>query len=149
MPCTELVTQSTDLEPLRKNSVISASEISASGPSREQEERDGSQCVEVITLGDEPCHDMERRVSMTLPSEDRFRLLTRLVWEMRAVPASTVLVFPYYAEPVLFVPCRDGHSEPVLAVVRDGCWGLVWRGRALEGATLHRVARLIAAEAAA
>ncbi|MCP2341221.1 hypothetical protein [Actinomadura rupiterrae] len=86
---------------------------------------------------------------MTSPSEGRFRVLAGLAWEMRAVPASTLLVFPYYAEPVLFVPCRDGHNEPVLAVVRDGRWRLVWRAHVLDDAPLMHAARLIAAEAAA
>ncbi|WP_026410879.1 hypothetical protein [Actinomadura oligospora] len=86
---------------------------------------------------------------MTTPSEDRFRLLVRLVWELRAVPVSTMLIFPHYAEPVVFVPCRDGRNEPVLAVFRDGCWRLVWRGRLLNEPHLARAAHRIATEAAA
>jgi hypothetical protein len=86
---------------------------------------------------------------MRTPSEDRFRLLVRLAWELRAIPASTTLVFPYYAEPVLFVPCRVGRSEPVLAVTRDGCWRLVWRGRMLTESHLAQAARRIATEASA
>ncbi|GAA1586031.1 hypothetical protein GCM10009678_80770 [Actinomadura kijaniata] len=83
------------------------------------------------------------------PSEARFALFVRLMWEMRAVPATTVMVFPHNAEPVLFVPCRAGHREPVLAVRRRGCWRLVWRGVELEADRLELVARRIATEAAA
>ncbi|MEW2358645.1 MULTISPECIES: hypothetical protein [Thermomonosporaceae] len=79
----------------------------------------------------------------------RYGLLVRLAWELRAVLASAVLVFPYYAEAVLYVPCRDGRREAVLAVQRDGRWLLVWRGGELEADRLDVVARRIAAEARA
>jgi hypothetical protein len=68
---------------------------------------------------------------------------------LRSVPATSVLVLPYHAEPVLYVPCRDGVREPVPAVRRDRRWLVVWRGRELETERLERVARRIAMEAAA
>ncbi len=83
------------------------------------------------------------------PSEARYALLVRLAWELRAIPASTLLVFPYHAEPVLYVPCRDGHHEPILAVCLSGRWRLVWRGTELAAERLHDAARRIAMEAAA
>ncbi|WP_067824527.1 hypothetical protein [Actinomadura kijaniata] len=70
------------------------------------------------------------------PSEARFALFVRLVWEMRAVPATTVMVFPH-------------NAEPVLGVRRRGCRRLVWRGVELEADRLELVARRIATEAAA
>jgi hypothetical protein len=83
------------------------------------------------------------------PCEMRFRLLVRLAWELRGVPATSVLVVPYHAEPVLYVPCRGGAREPILAVQRDRRWLLVWRGRELDTERLEGIARRIAMEAAA
>ncbi|MFC9976485.1 hypothetical protein ACFVH6_36870 [Spirillospora sp. NPDC127200] len=83
------------------------------------------------------------------PSEARYALLVRLAWELRAVPASSFIVLPYHAEPVLYVPCRDGRREPVLAVQSDGQWRLVWRGTELDIERLDVTARRIALEAAA
>ncbi|GAA3977489.1 hypothetical protein GCM10023085_69890 [Actinomadura viridis] len=83
------------------------------------------------------------------PCETRYALLVRLAWELRAIPATAVLVFPYYGEPVLYVPRRDGRAEPVLAAQRGGRWLLVWRGGELDAGRLGTAARRIAVEAAA
>ncbi len=83
------------------------------------------------------------------PCGTRFGLLVRLAWELRAATASTVLVFPFYSEAVLYVPCRNGRREAVLAVQRDGRWLLVWRGGELEADRLRDAARRIAWEAGA
>ncbi|MQY08517.1 hypothetical protein ACRB68_66260 [Actinomadura sp. RB68] len=83
------------------------------------------------------------------PSEERFTLLVRLVWELRAVPATAILIFPYNAEPVLHIPCRGGRRDAVLAVQRCGAWRLCWRGAELGTARLDQVARKIAMDAAA
>ena len=83
------------------------------------------------------------------PCQTRYVLLVRLAWELRAIPASPLLVFPYFAEPVLYVPCRNGHHEPVLAVQYDGRWRIVWRGCDLDAERLSVAAKRIALEAAA
>lgn len=82
------------------------------------------------------------------PSEARYALLVRLIWELRAIPVSSLLVFPYNAEPVLYVACRAGHREPVLAVRREEHWSLLWRGDEISVEQLGPAARRIAAEAA-
>ncbi|WP_344596900.1 hypothetical protein [Actinomadura vinacea] len=82
------------------------------------------------------------------PCETRYGLLVRLAWELRAVPVTTVLVLPYHAEPVLFVPRWDGRREPVLAVRRTERWLLIWRGHEIEADRLGALARRIAWDAA-
>jgi hypothetical protein len=83
------------------------------------------------------------------PCETRYVLLVRLAWELRSISMTTLLVFPSHAEPVLYVPCRDGRREPVLAVQRNGGWLLVWRDDLLNPEHLRSAARHIAMGAAA
>lgn len=81
------------------------------------------------------------------PSPARFTLLTRLAWELRAIPASSLLTFPYYGEPVLYVPRICGRRDAVLAVQRQGHWLLLWRDLELPADPLPLAAARIAATA--
>lgn len=83
------------------------------------------------------------------PSKARYELLIGLAWGLRAVPVSSWLVVPSHAEPVLYVPRRDGRKEAVLATRRAEDWLLLWRGSELDGAQLGAAARLIAMGVAA
>lgn len=81
-------------------------------------------------------------------SDARYALLVHLAWELRAIPVSSWLVIPHFAEPVLYIPRRDGRKDAVLAVQRDGYWRLLWRGAELDGGTLGAAAQRIAMETA-
>ncbi|MBW8483236.1 hypothetical protein [Actinomadura parmotrematis] len=83
------------------------------------------------------------------PSRARYELLVRLAWALRAAPVAVSLVLPRDAEPVLFVYCRDGQRDAVLAVERREAWRVCWRGAELGVHNLEDVAHRIALDAAA
>jgi hypothetical protein len=83
------------------------------------------------------------------PCGIRYGLLVHLAWELRAIPVSSWLVVPYCAEPVLYVPAREGRKDAVLAVQRGECWRLLWRGAELDGMRPGIAARHIAMAIAA
>ncbi len=82
-------------------------------------------------------------------SETRFELLVRLAWELRAVPATSLLVVPGNGEAVLWVMGTRGRREAVLAVLRVDRWLLLWRGTELDPAQMPEAALRIALGVAA
>lgn len=59
-------------------------------------------------------------------SEQRYALLTWLVWELHRLARTTLLAVRANGEPVLYLLRADGRTVAVLAIQRGNQWLFMW-----------------------